>query len=240
MTGEAYRRGGPDRGVDQVAATTGRGAAAPGSGVTVPHETDHPTTDRPATNGARLGRPRDAELTGRLLAGALHLVADHGLDRFNADVLAAATGAGKAAIYRRWPNTDQLLAEAVSGSRVVTPAADTGTLRGDLLAVLEPWSRDLDQDERAVAAVLGQAHHSPRLRAALETAVVAPLGAVVDTVLDQDAARGHEVPAHRRRMLRRLVLALWWERCTTAPAPVTGSAVAQLVDRLLLPSLRGD
>lgn len=65
------------------------------------------------------GRPRDPQLTGRLLTGALDLVAELGLDRFTADALALATGAGKAGIYRRWPNTELLLAEALRGCRPV-------------------------------------------------------------------------------------------------------------------------
>lgn len=182
------------------------------------------------------GRPRDSALTHRLLRGALDLVADQGLDRFNADALVAATGAGKAAVYRRWANTEALLAEAIRRCHPVPDPPDTGSLRGDLVGLLGPWRRGLDRDERALAAVLGQAHHSPELRAALEIAVVEPLGAAVATVAGRYR---DQVTGTQEALLRRLVLALWWERLTTDPAPTTTAEVDLLVDRVLLPVVLG-
>ncbi|CAB4934213.1 unannotated protein [freshwater metagenome] len=185
--------------------------------------------------GARLGRPRDADLTDRLLTGALDLVAEVGLDRFNADALVTATGAGKAAVYRRWPNTEVLLAEALGRCHPVPEVPDTGSLRGDLVALLAPWTRALDRDERALAAVVGQALHSEELRAGLESAVVGPLDAAVAAVVGQHTARGHQVSARQGALLRRLVLALWWDRSVADPAPRAAAEVGELVDRVLLP-----
>ncbi|MEI4279830.1 TetR-like C-terminal domain-containing protein [Klenkia terrae] len=185
--------------------------------------------------GARLGRPRDAGLTDRLLTGALDLVAEVGLDRFNADALVTATGAGKAAVYRRWPNTEVLLAEALRRCHPVPAVPDTGSLRGDLVALLAPWTRAMDRDERALAAVVGQARHSEELRVGLQVAVVEPLDAAVTAVVDRHAARGHRVSDRQGALLRRLVLALWWDRSAADPAPRTAAEVGELVDRVLLP-----
>ena len=181
------------------------------------------------------GRPRDAALTHRLLSGALALGADQGLDRFNADALVAATGAGKAAVYRRWSTTEVLLGKAVGSCRPVPAGPDTGSLRGDLVALLAPWTRPLDRDERALAAVLGQARHSPELRAGLDIAVVQPLGLAVAAVVEQHGRRGHAVSGAQEALLLRLVTALWWERCTTDQSPATDAEVGLLVDRVLLP-----
>ena len=186
---------------------------------------------------ARVGRPRDPGLTDRLLTAVLDLVADRGLDRFSVDALVAATGAGKAAVYRRWPHTEALLAEAVRRCHPVPVAPDTGSLRGDLVALLEPCTRGLDRDEQALAAVLGHARHSAELRAGLEAAVVGPLGAAVGAVVAQHAARGNRVTGRQQALLCRLVLALWWDRSAGDPAPRTPAEVEELVDRVLLPAL---
>lgn len=186
------------------------------------------------------GRPRDPELTGRLLTGALDLVADKGLDRFNTDTLALATGAGKAGIYRRWPTSDLLLADALRSCRPVPAVPDTGSLRGDLLALFQPWTRELDRDERAVAAVLGQARHSTDIRAALQDAVVQPLDAAVTAVVDQHQARGHLVPAVQRTVLLRLVQGLWWVRYMAVVAVSTDAEVQAMVDGALMPVVLSD
>lgn len=196
------------------------------------------TTASVISGATRTGRPRDTELTDRLLAGALDIVADRGVDRLNADALATATGAGKAAIYRRWPTTGALLAEVVRRCRPVPATPDAGSLRADLTALLEPWTRALDRDERAVAAVLGRTHHDPDLRAALEVALVRPLDDAITTVVDRHAAVGDAVSGRHRLLLARLVRALWWERYVAATVPRTDAEVETLVDRALLPILR--
>ncbi len=183
----------------------------------------------------RTGRPRDEELTRRLLAGALALVAARGIRRLNAESLAEATGAGKAAIYRRWPSMSLLLVDAVDGVQLIGPAPDTGSLRGDLLALLESWNRPPSEHEHVAAALLGQAHHDEDLRRCLHRVVVDPLDRVVTTICDREAARGTPVPAAAHRLLRRVLQALWWERGSTAPDPLDRSEMAGLVDRVLLP-----
>ncbi len=157
----------------------------------------NPSTESPGSDGPRLGRPRDGALTDRVLSGAQDVVIEQGPDRLSADALAAVTGVSRAAIYRRWPDTAALLAEIVTRCRPVPAIPDTGSLRGDLVGLLEPWTRALDRDERLVATVLGRARHSPALRAGLEAAVVHPLDAAVATAVDRHVARGHEVPAGR-------------------------------------------
>ena len=198
----------------------------------------NPSTESPGSDGPRLGRPRDGALTDRVLSGAQDVVIEQGPDRLSADALAAVTGVSRAAIYRRWPDTAALLAEIVTRCRPVPAIPDTGSLRGDLVGLLEPWTRALDRDERLVATVLGRARHSPALRAGLEAAVVHPLDAAVATAVDRHVARGHEVPAAGRVLLGRLLLALWWERYVSEPAATTDTVVGEMVDRALLPVVR--
>jgi AcrR family transcriptional regulator len=189
----------------------------------------------PTTQRIRTGRPRDAELTQRLLDGAVALVAERGYTRLSAESLAARTGAGKAAIYRRWRTMPALLTDALDGVLLVRTPPDTGSLRGDLAALLHPFTRAPDVVEQAVASVLGLAHHSPELRAALDRVLVAPLRAAVAEVCDREAGRGHPVTPAQRYLLHRVLKALWWERCGALLPPMPAPEVLALVDRVLLP-----
>lgn len=178
-------------------------------------------------------------MTDRLLVGALDVVAEQGLDRFNVDALATATRAGKAAIYRRWPNIELLLADALRRCRPVPAVPDTGSLRGDLVALLEPLTRELDRDEFALAAVLGRGRYSAEVRAGLEFAVVEPLAAAVTVIVDREGERGRGVSARQLALLCRLVRALWWERYVVGSQVSNSAAVEELVDRALLPLVGG-
>src|ERR1700754_1260679 len=77
---------------------------------------------------------REAEL----LAVTLELLQEHGYDRLTLDAVAATARASKATLYRRWPTKAELVMAAfIEGTRVVAVDPDTGTLRGDLLALGE-------------------------------------------------------------------------------------------------------
>ncbi|MEM7094103.1 MAG: helix-turn-helix domain-containing protein [Actinomycetota bacterium] len=59
------------------------------------------------------GRRRDEERTDAILKAAGDLLLEVGFDRFRTQDIAERAGAGKGAIYRRWPTKEALLAEAI-------------------------------------------------------------------------------------------------------------------------------
>ena len=58
------------------------------------------------------GRPRDEEVRKRILDSAAQLLEDLCFDDITVDAIAEASGAGKATIYRWWPNKAAVLIEA--------------------------------------------------------------------------------------------------------------------------------
>lgn len=77
------------------------------------------------------------EVTDSLLRAFLEEWAVHGYAALSLERVAARAGAGKAAIYRRWPSKVAIAAEAVQKfGMVLTDVADYGTLRNDLQAYL--------------------------------------------------------------------------------------------------------
>lgn len=83
------------------------------------------------------GRPRSQRAHRAILDAALELVAEHGYEGLTVEGVAERAGVAKTTVYRRWSNRDEIL-EAAS-ERFVTEIGvpDTGTIRDDLLALLE-------------------------------------------------------------------------------------------------------
>jgi AcrR family transcriptional regulator len=82
------------------------------------------------------GRPRDPEADGRILAAASSLILMRGFDSMTVDEVASNAGVGKATVYRRWSRKEDLAVAAMEQLyRDEMPPPDTGTIRGDLMAM---------------------------------------------------------------------------------------------------------
>src|SRR6516165_7314933 len=91
-----------------------------------------PRARKPA--GAAVLRP---DKTDAIVAAFYDELADSGADGLTMDRIAARAGVGKAALYRRWPSKDRMLAELVAGlGGDGEPPTDHGNLREDLVAYL--------------------------------------------------------------------------------------------------------
>jgi AcrR family transcriptional regulator len=182
------------------------------------------------------GRPLSAELSEQLVSVAIDILAEEGWGRLNSDRIAARARAGKAGIYRRWPTMAALARHAVGRFTLVSVPDDTGSLRGDLEALVERWCRPLDREERAAASLVGAARHHEELRAGLDAALVQPLSAAVAEIGARSAARGHTVEEGRLALLDSVLQAFWWQRYTAAgDGAMTPARVQRVVDDVLLP-----
>ncbi|MEV5843591.1 TetR/AcrR family transcriptional regulator [Streptomyces sp. NPDC051985] len=94
----------------------------------------------PDTAPARPGRGRraDPDIDPRVLDTTVEVYGEVGWAGFTMDLVARRAGVGKAALYRRWPTKEKLLVAALDSSLPHGPEAfDTGSLRGDLLALAD-------------------------------------------------------------------------------------------------------
>src|SRR5262249_26165933 len=104
---------------------------------------------------------RSEKARNAILAAAAELLLAQGLEAVSMDAVAGRAAVGKATIYRWWPSKETLALEALyhewDTSRPSLP--DTGSLRGDLLALLRPWIRRVRPRPygRAVAALIAEA-----------------------------------------------------------------------------------
>ena len=96
--------------------------------------------DRRRRNRA-LGRKRDHTRDPEILDAALDVLAETGYDGMTIDMVAARAKAGKATLYRRWASKPELVLDAVACMKAkdleLDALPDTGTLRGDLVAMVK-------------------------------------------------------------------------------------------------------
>ena len=83
-----------------------------------------------------MSRPRSAESHAAILQAALELVVEDGLRGTTIEGIAARAGVGKTTIYRRWRTKEELFMEALQAIAFALPDPDTGSLRGDMEAII--------------------------------------------------------------------------------------------------------
>ncbi|MEL6158234.1 MAG: TetR/AcrR family transcriptional regulator [Cyanobacteria bacterium J06627_32] len=86
---------------------------------------------------SRRGRPRSAESHQAILKATLSLLAEVGFEAMSIEAIASHAGVGKTTIYRRYAGKEELVAAAIESIREEVVIADTGSLWGDLDAIIE-------------------------------------------------------------------------------------------------------
>jgi AcrR family transcriptional regulator len=80
---------------------------------------------------------RSARVVRDVLNAAIDVFAEHGYAGLSFEAVAARAGVNKTTVYRRWPTRAELMHAALVAMREEEePVPDTGTLRGDLRALL--------------------------------------------------------------------------------------------------------
>jgi AcrR family transcriptional regulator len=168
---------------------------------TPPARTRTPGTARtPGTPGARppRGRPRSEHADRAILRATLAML-DEGtsVDALSVEAVASRAGVGKATVYRRWPNKQQLVAAAI-GWLQEAPVAVTGrSARLDLQAVLEGflgWAAG-STSGRAMPHLLSGMQTSPAIKEQYVRTVLEPWLDLIRTVLRRGVANGELDPA---------------------------------------------
>jgi AcrR family transcriptional regulator len=145
----------------------------------VPDASDTPTR----------GRRRDASRDDALRRAAIELLAEVGYDRLTIDAVAARARAGKGTVYRRWANKADLLVDALTHRFAPVGVPDTGSVRGDLEALIAGAEED-DQEfrTRLFSGLVPALVQFPELRAAFQGASSG--SDVVRDVVERGVQRG--------------------------------------------------
>ncbi|WP_369370966.1 TetR/AcrR family transcriptional regulator [Promicromonospora sp. Populi] len=146
----------------------------------------------------RLGRKRDHTRDPEILEAALEVLSETGYDGMTIDMVAARAKAGKATLYRRWSSKSDLVLDAVacmkSADLDLDALPDTGTLRGDLIAMIRtPSIRAAERKLKVIAGIVSMIARSPELAVAAREALVEPR-ASANRILFQRAIDRGEIP----------------------------------------------
>jgi AcrR family transcriptional regulator len=148
------------------------------------------TRKSPSTGRRDAGRARGQAVVDMVLDCTLAELATHGLSALSVDRIAKAADANKTSIYRRFATRDALVVAALSRvhADLTTRLIDTGSLRGDLVAL-----------ERTVAAFPDGDVGRAVARAGLAGPIANDVAAVARAGLAAEGAKSVQALLHRAR-----------------------------------------
>jgi AcrR family transcriptional regulator len=189
-----------------------------------------------AVTAAR-GRPRSETARTAILAAAADLLLDRGLPGVSMDAVAERAGVSKATIYRWWPTKESLALDALftEWAAVQPRLRDTGTLRGDLLALLRPWARLATSKPygRVIGALVTEAQTDPAFAAEYLRRVVEPRRDQARAIFRRAIERG-EIPADTKiEVAVDMVYGPLYHRLLHGHAPLNDRFVRDVVDMAL-------
>jgi AcrR family transcriptional regulator len=194
---------------------------------------------------AQRGRKRDPSRDAQLLEATLELLAEVGAASLTMDLVAARAGAGKATLYRRWTSKTELVIDAVAHMKRnqvdLQRLPNTGTLRGDLLALFKPQS--LEERERKLKIMTGLASllsQDQALAEAANDAVVQPWAEAHLALMRRAAARGEVPPSADLGTLSQIIPSMAAYRTLVQRKPIDLAFLVSMVDGVILPALRRD
>jgi AcrR family transcriptional regulator len=173
-----------------------------------------------------------------ILAVTLKLLQEQGFERLTVGDVAAVARASKATLYRRWKTKGELvLASVCAGFGPVAPAAETGTLRGDLLQCGQVICDHMRAHAGTIRAVLAEAAHSDALTVVLQQRLLDEPIAAMERILDRAAERGEIVDVVVAKEVRDVFSGYLTFRAALSMRTPDFLTVRTLVDEVVLPAL---
>ena len=189
----------------------------------------------PYRNAAGAGRPRSEEAHAAILTAAIALIRDVGYDAVTMEGIASRAGVGKATLYRRWEGKEMLVAEAIKRIASAMPSPDTGSLRGDVLAVMKGAAgmyRDPATGALLSGLVAAIARSEP-IAAAVRSGFVAARRAALRLVLERWRDRGALRPDADVELLMDMINGPLFYRFLLRGEPVSEQVCGDVLDILL-------
>ena len=183
-------------------------------------------------------RRRGAELDRAILDAAWEQLIAEGYEHFTIDTVAARARTSKPVLYRRWKTREDLRRAAVRhrGGADTPPSPDTGTLRGDLLALLTHANTTRNPIAALVSSMLGSYYNQTGpTPAELRSAFLGQRVSAVDQVVNRAVERGEIDPARLTPRIIGLPFDLFRNEMMMTLKPVPDHVLRQIVDDIFIP-----
>ncbi|NEE04256.1 TetR/AcrR family transcriptional regulator [Phytoactinopolyspora halotolerans] len=140
----------------------------------------------------KTGRPRSEDADKAIIEATLELVAEVGVGGISIEGIAARAGVGKTTIYRRWPDKESVICDAVAILKGPVPDLPGTSLRDDLLVMADSTvrGRESTRDRRIYACFVGEMYRHPALKDRYHSTVIKPRRELIRRVLAAAVERG--------------------------------------------------
>jgi AcrR family transcriptional regulator len=184
-------------------------------------------------------RRRGPELEAAILDAAWEQLVAEGYEHFTIDAVAARARTSKPVLYRRWKTREDLLRATVRhrGAAADSPAIpDTGTLRGDLLALLNRANTTSNPMAALVSSMLGSYYNQTGpTPAELREAFLSQRDSAVEQVVNRAVERGEVDPARLTPRIIDLPFDLFRHEMMMTLKLVPDHVLRQIVDDIFIP-----
>jgi AcrR family transcriptional regulator len=185
----------------------------------------------------RLCRRRGATLENAIYEAVLQQLSTVGFGAMTIEGIAAAARTGKAAIYRRWPSKEELVADTLDN---VLPSLDlpldTGNVRSDIAQIFDLMAATMESPAGgAMQALLGELGHDHDFIKTLHARVLAPRKALMLEILRRGVARGDVRPDAVKPVIAEAGPALLVHRLLMFGPPIDPSYVDDILDDVVMP-----
>jgi AcrR family transcriptional regulator len=186
-----------------------------------------------------IGRPRDLARDEAIHQAALAVLSEVGYDRTTVEAIAQRAQVGKATIYRRFKNKEEILMAAMrEHASCSLPQIDTGTLRGDLISLITEHVKLLKGPEgELMMSLLSIAHRDPELGKLLNQNSPIEADSESSKIFDRAIKRGEISKKANIAFLTDVVPSIITHRIFITHQPVDKKFIEQLVDEVLIPAL---
>jgi AcrR family transcriptional regulator len=198
----------------------------------------------PGNHGEQAGsaqtRRHGAELEAAILDAAWEQLVAEGYQHFTIDAVAARAQTSKPVLYRRWKTREDLLRATARhrGAADAPPVPNTGTLRGDVLALLASANTASNPMAALVSSMLGSYYdQTGPTPAELREAFLSERssGSAVQQVVNRAVERGEVDPARLTPRIVALPFDLFRNEMLMTLKPVPDHVLRQIVDDIFIP-----
>ncbi|MFH9814722.1 TetR/AcrR family transcriptional regulator [Streptomyces sp. NPDC017230] len=193
-------------------------------------------TEVTAARRSRITPEREAEL----YEAVLDLLREVGYDALTMDAVAARTRSSKATLYRQWGGKAELVVKAVRHNKPgEIGEVDTGTLRGDLHALIaHDDDCTIEQNSALMRGLAMALHQNPDLRQAFREQLIEPEMVEFRRLLERAVDRGEIRPGcPALEFLVPMLVGGFATRALLEDQPPTQAFLISYIDAVILPAL---